>query len=280
MAIRVEVAAVAAEAVGEGVSRRRLLDTERVPRTRILLDRIEIAPGAALALEVAEGSLAWFQILAGTAEFSGSGVGGAAALGADHVVFLPPGFRGRLASAAGAALIMAEAPEADALDSDFAARPPALRILDWTREPVLDSEHDARKRIYLATPRLFGTHAIKGEMIIYPPGTSGANHHHVGADHFMYFLKGSGTAYADERPFRVKAGDLVYYPDLERHYLAADPDCEMAFVEFFAPGSYRTVWVNPETVCTWNPTGRDIRGNAGVRAIARHGGEAATPSDV
>jgi hypothetical protein len=96
----------------------------------------------------------------------------------------------------------------------------------------------------------------------------------------MYFLKGSGTAYADGEPFRVKKGDLVYYPDLERHYLRSDPDCEMSFVEFFAPGEYRTVWTDPAKACTWNPTGRDIRGNAGVREIARHSGKDATPTDV
>ena len=94
-------------------------------------------------------------------------------------------------------------------------------MVDWTREPVLDSEHDARKRIYLVTPKLFGTKAVKGEMIIYPPGTAAANHHHVGAEHFMYVLRGRGTVYANEKPFPVRKGDVIYYPDLERHYLEA-----------------------------------------------------------
>ena len=40
---------------------------------------------------------------------------------------------------------------------------------------MLDSEYDARKRIYLVTPNLFGTKAVKGEMIIYPPGTAAVN---------------------------------------------------------------------------------------------------------
>jgi hypothetical protein len=40
------------------------------------------------------------------------------------------------------------------------------------------------------TPKLAGTKAIKGEMIIYPPGTAAANHHHEGAEHFMYVLRG------------------------------------------------------------------------------------------
>ncbi len=163
-------------------------------------------------------------------------------------------------------------PDAPGLDPDLATSPTKLRVVDWHREPVLASEHDARSRIYLATPKLFGTHAIKGEMIIYPPKTAGANHHHVGADHFMVFLKGSGTAYADDEPIRVREGDVVYYPDLERHWLQADADGEMVFVEFFVPGDFETVWVEAAMACTWNPTGRDIGGGVPVREIARHGG--------
>ncbi len=86
---------------------------------------------------------------------------------------------------------------------------------------MLNSEHDARKRIYLVTPKLFGTKAVKGEMIIYPPGTAAANHHHEGAEHFMYVLRGRGTVYANEKPFPVRKGDVIYYPDRERHYLEA-----------------------------------------------------------
>lgn len=50
-----------------------------------------------------------------------------------------------------------EIPNAAELDPVLAKNPPSFRAVDWTREPVLDSEHDARKRIYLVTPKLFGT---------------------------------------------------------------------------------------------------------------------------
>ncbi len=159
--------------------------------------------------------------------------------------------------------------------------PPGFRVVDWMHEPVLDSEYDARKRIYLVTPKLFGTKAVKGEMIIYPPGTAAANHHHVGAEHFMYVLRGHGTVYANEEPFPVRQGDTIYYPDLERHYLEAAPDEEMVFVEYFAPGEFKTIWVDVSQICTWNPTGRDIRGQAPVREIKAHSsGGVLSPQDV
>ena len=132
------------------------------------------------------------------------------------------------------------------------------------------SEHDARKRIYLVTPKLFGTKAVKGEMIIYPPGTAAANHHHEGAEHFMYVLRGHGTVYANEQPYPVRQGDVIYYPDLERHCLEAAPDEELVFAEFFAPAEHKTVWVNPAEVCTWLPTGHDIRGRVPAREIEAH----------
>jgi quercetin dioxygenase-like cupin family protein len=198
-----------------------------------------------------------------------------------HIALLPPGFQGALQSAGGAALLYAEVPEAACFDPGFDSNPPRFRIVDWTQEPVLDSRHDARKRIYVATPKLFGTKAIKGEMIIYPPGTEAANHHHEGAEHFMYVLRGRGTAYANESPIPVRSGDLIYYDDRERHYLKSERDVEMAFVEFFVPGVYKTIWAPGAAICTWLPTGRNIHGEIPAREIKAHSSaEAASPQDV
>ena len=58
-----------------------------------------------------------------------------------------------------------------------------IRVINWHDEPVLQSEHDARQRVYIATKNLLGTYAIKGEIIIYPPRTKAPLHYHVGAGH-------------------------------------------------------------------------------------------------
>src|SRR5262245_48620787 len=198
-----------------------------------------------------------------------------------HVALLPPGAEAMLRSADGATLIHATVPQAARFDPEFARSPPRCSVVDWSREPVLDSQHDARKRVYLVTPKLSGTKVLKGEMIIYPPTTMAANHHHEGAEHFMYILRGRGTAWANEKPFPVRAGDVVYYHELERHYLKADDDAELVFSEFFVPGEYKTIWVDPSQVCTWLPTGRDVRGCTPVREIAAHSSAAYTsPADV
>ena len=279
MAITFNETAIAAEPFGVNAKRQRLLTETRVKGTGILLDRLTLVAGAAIELDVAAGSLAWFQMLEGEATLGGSG--GTAQLTASHIVFLPPAFHGTLTCRASAALLYAEVPNAAAHDPDFAARPPQFRIVDWTREPVLASAHDARKRIYVVTPKLFGTRALKGEMIIYPPGTEAANHHHEGAEHFMYVTNGRGTAFANESPLPVRKGDLIHYADRERHYLRNDGVEDMIFVEFFVPGEYKTIWVPGAPVCTWTPTGRSISGDKPAREIGRHSSAlTGSPQDV
>jgi quercetin dioxygenase-like cupin family protein len=270
---------IAAEPAGAGARRQHLLTGARVSGTAILLDRIALDAGGEMTLFVPGGSVAWLQGLDGQALLKHAG--GDAVVSKAQVAVLAPGSSVTLRAAHGATLLYGETPNAARLDPAFAQNPPAFRIADWTREPVLDSEHDARKRIYLVTPKLFGTKAVKGEMIIYPPGTAAANHHHEGAEHFMYVLRGRGTVYANEKPFSVRAGDIIYYPDRERHYLEAARDEELIFAEFFAPAEFRTVWVDESQVCTWLPTGRDIEGRLPVREIAAHSSAHVTnPQDV
>ena len=279
MAITFNERAVDSQAFGVNAWRQRLLTEARVKGTSVLLDRWMLGRGAVIELGISARDIAWFQLLDGEATLSSAD--GAHALTASHVAFLPPGFRGMLAAHNDATVIYAEVPDAARFDARLPAVSLPVRIVDWTQEPVLDSEHDARKRIYLVTPKLTGTKAVKGEMIIYPAGTEASNHHHEGAEHFMYVLAGSGTAWANERPFHVKAGDLIWYADRERHYLKSDPHEEMRFVEYFIPGECTTVWAPGASVCTWTPTGKDILGRPPARAIARHSSQDfSVPQDV
>jgi quercetin dioxygenase-like cupin family protein len=279
MAVTFSERAVDAQSFGVNAYRQRLLTEARVKGTKVLLDRWTLGPGAMIELGLAACDLAWLQLLEGEAALASAA--GSQTLTVDQVAFLPPGFRGTLSAHGDAVVLYAEVPDAARLDPQLAAEPPQLRIVDWTREPVLDSEHDARKRIYVVTPGLFGTKAIKGEMILYPPGTECPSHHHEGAEHFMYVLAGGGTAWANERPFHVKKGDLIWYADRERHYLKSDPLEGMRFVEYFVPGECTTVWAPGAQVCIWRPTGKDICGRTPVREIARHSSaDFATPQDV
>ena len=279
MALTINESTITPEPIAAGVTRQRLLTEQHTVGGKVLLDRVTIAASTQHGLNIAAGDLAWIQILEGEATLNHNNT--VDQLSNAHIVFLPPGFSGTLATSDGVTLVYATVPNAARFDAAFTQNPPPFCIVDWTREPMLDSEHDARKRIYVATPKLFGTKAIKGEMIIYPPGTEASNHHHEGAEHFMYVLKGRGTAYANESPIAVRKGDLIYYGDRERHYLRSEGDTEMAFVEFFVPGEYKTIWAPGAPVCTWTPTGKSLSGAKPVRDIAKHSSaDVASPADV
>ena len=252
-----------------GISRQPLLNKQFVPDILFELDRLTISPNGRKALAIASTELAWFQMTDGTATMHTAEH--ELSVTANHIGLLPPGFEGTLSSDAGATLLFALVPDVQKLDPAISGDPPIFRVLDWQNEPLLQSEHDARKRIYLVTPKMFGTRAIRGEMIIYPPGTECPVHHHRGGAHFMYFLAGQGTCYAgSDQVMTVHPGDLVYYYDLEPHWVKGGTDGDLIFSEFFVPSAVATVWADPSKICTWIPTGLNHRGSRPSRIIEKH----------
>ena len=271
--------AIEARNLDDGVLRRLLLDDSITSDDNVRLDYWDLDAGSAVNLSVAAGDIAWLQILGGEVGLSGSE--GSHTLGYQHLTFLPGGFQGRVVSIEGAQLLRAQVPDAVRFDPEFILQPPGFRVVDWSEEPVLDSTHDARKRIYFVTPKLFATKAISGEMIIYPPGTIGSNHYHEGAEHFQYVISGEGIVYANDEPHRLRAGDVVYNYERECHYFECDGLESLVFVEFFVPGEFETVWVEDAPICTWEPTGKNIKGGVPSREIAAHSSKPVeTPGDV
>lgn len=269
MAIHFNQSEVAPVTTGDGVACQPLLHPGRVPGILFGVDRLTVSPGGKSALSVLPSQLAWFQMIDGTANVRTSGR--EVAVGGNHIGLLPPGFEGELTSHTGATLLLAVVPDAATLDPNIISHPPAFRLIDWRDEPLLNSEHDARKRIYIVTPKMFGIRAIRGEMIIYPPGTECPIHHHEGGAHFMFFLSGRGTCYAGaDQVMTVQPGDVVYYFDREPHWVKGGSDGDMIFSEFFVPSAVATVWADPSKVCTWIPTGVNYRGGKPSRVIERH----------
>lgn len=279
MAVQFNDGDVGSEPLGANATRKRLITNARVKDTSVLLERWTLGADARIEVAVPSASIAWFFVLSGAACFTAKGV--AHDVTDAHTGLLPLGYRGTLTSAGGAEILVAEIPDAAKRDSDIERNRPPFCAVDWRHEPLLDSKHDKRNRIYVATPAIMGTTALKAEMIIYPPSTSGSNHHHEGAEHFKYVLKGGGTGYTNEVPHRLRAGDIVYHYDGERHYSQTQSDERMEFIEFFVPGEFSTHWVDTNRVCTWLPTGKDSRGTTPSRAIKAHSSaDVQSPADV
>lgn len=256
-----------AKSVGDGISVAMLLSPENTGSDHVLLDLVTLAGGAALEMALDDGAMGWLQVLDGVGTLAGFD----APLNAEGITYLPLGYAGAFTATAEATrLLRATVPAAVRFDADVAATPDVPRTADWTREPVLKSEHDARSRIYMATRGLTGTEAYRGEMIRYPAGTAAPAHHHEGAEHFQYVMTGTGTAVLAGEEHSLSAGDVLYNYENEVHSFYNDHDDEFSFVEFFVPGGCKTVWAPGAEVCAWVPTGADIKGRPPARDIAYH----------
>ncbi len=267
MPIIVRGAEVAAEQIGPGVITQSLLSPAITGSNNVLLDLITLKDGATFDLEMASDSFGWLQVLDG----SGSLTGVDQALNPNWITYLPLGFSGKFnASTDGTRLLVATVPEAARFDPNVAETPKHVQTTDWSNEPVLQSEHDARTRIYLATRTLTGTGAYRGEMIRYPAGTEAPAHHHEGAEHFQYVLKGNCSANLAGQTERLGAGDVLYNYEMEVHSFYNDSGSEFVFVEFFVPGSCKTVWAPGAKPCAWLPTNADIMGRTPSRDIGYH----------
>ena len=278
MSVQVNRDDVIPELLPGGTTRRRLIDEDNVPGTQCRFDVLTIDGGGSVDLQLPRPGVAWAQVLNGSVRVRGDGED--RVLGESQLLFLANAFTGRLSSAEGAELILLEVPNAIQFDSGSASGLPVVQSVDLGLEPMLQSEHDERTRIYVATDGLFGTRALIGELVAFPPGTVSQNHHHVGAEHFQYVLRGEATVYLNETPRRLRAGDLLYKYDRERHYCENDGDGELVFVEFFVPGEYETIWVNPERSCAWSPTGKNALGGEPSRQIATHTSDGSYHQDV
>ena len=269
---------VVSEVLPYGAARRRLIGEKSIPGTQCRFDVLTIDAGGSLDLQLPRLGVAWAQVLNGNLTVRGGGED--RVLGDSHLLFLANAFSGRLSSDAGAELILLEIPDASRFEPESDSDLPQIHSIDLGLEPMLQSEHDERTRIYVATPKLFGTRALIGELVAFPPGTVSQNHHHVGAEHFQYVLRGEATVYLDETPRRLRAGDLLYKYDRERHYCENDGSGELVFVEFFVPGEYETVWADPARRCAWSPTGKNALGGQPSRHIATHTSDGSYHQDV
>ncbi len=258
---------VTAQTIGAGVTKKSLLSPENTSSNNVLLDLITFENGAAFDWQLKDDSFGWLQVIDGSGSLAGYGQN----LETNGVTYLPLGYAGTFRAATDSIrLLMATVPDAARFDPNVAETSPELRTTDWSHEPVLQSEHDERTRIYMATRTLTGTSAYRGEMIRYPSGTQAPAHHHEGAEHFQYVLKGNCTALLAGEVSELSAGDVLYNYEMEVHSFVNDSDEEFVFVEFFVPGGCKTVWAPGTNPCAWLPTGADIMGRPPSRDIAYH----------
>jgi len=248
---------VKTESIPPGIAWQRLLADERVKGASLTLDRLTLAPGATVRFEPAANSLGWLQLLEGEGKLKSLYTD---RVSASHSALLPPGFKVALSTVEGASLLYAEVCDVERLDPEFPNKTPRFTVIDWTREPVFQSERDGRKRILLVTPDLCATNAIRAAFVIYPKGSAAPAYHQEGAVSFIYVVSGRGTASPGGQSFSLHPGELLHFSDGEQQHLEAAGDAELRFLVLYAPGKFETMWADPSTASAWRSTGRDIHG--------------------
>ena len=153
MPIIVRGAEAATQAISIGVTKQSLLSPQNTGSDNVLLDLLALEKGTAFDMALNDETFGWLQVLEGSGSLSGYDRD----LEPNGVTYLPLGYSGTFSAAAdGTRLLMATVPDAVRFDPDVAETPSELRTTDWSHEPVLQSEHDARTRIYMATRTLTG----------------------------------------------------------------------------------------------------------------------------
>jgi len=258
MVIALNTMTVSAEAFVPGVVRQKLITEQRVKDTRVRIDRLTLAPGATLKLELSAKSLAWLHMLEGEAAMTAHNY--TDPMSDRHSAFLPPGINTTLSTVKGTSFLYAEVPDVGGVDPGFATEPGLYTILDWTRELVFVCKQDARKRVALVSWELCRSKAMRVAMVIHPVGIAAPNYHHEGAETFIYVLSGQGAAWVDQRSIAVRQHDLIHIPDRTRYYLQAAANSGMRFLTLQVPGEFKTVWADPKAASAWRSTNLDING--------------------
>lgn len=250
MALHISGSAVSPQPIAAGVTQQRLFSDRETKGTRVAIDRYAVAAGASFSFDVPAGSVIWVQVLGGEGTLRHPY---ASVPLTEAVSFtLPASVQATLSTNKGVSFLQAAIRE----PGPGAAR---LMALDWRREPVFETK-DARKRVLLAVPAIVETEAFKADMVIYPPGGAAPTIHREGADTFIYVASGRGVAASGGRDIVLRDGDLVYFPDREPHSLRAGGNDEFRFLQFNAPGTFKTIWADARKASTWVDTGLDIKG--------------------
>ena len=265
MALIIKSDQVAGSEFAPGVFQKLLLEKEKTGQERLQIKQFEFLEEIQVDFKTEASSLSWLMPLTSNLKYNGLD------LDKNSLLILPPNFSLKIEGRIGEKLIVCSVLQIKRFIKNNDQIPLEIKCVDWSVEPVLLSEFDSRKRIYLASPILWdGLDCVKGEMIYYPKGGTAPPHYHTGAEHFQYVIEGSGTAYVNGSSEVVSEGDIIYSFEDETHWFENYISDSFVFAEFFVPGNYKTIWENPEKVCTWVPTGKDISGRPAARKIAKH----------
>ncbi len=112
-------------------------------------------------------------------------------------------------------------------------------VFDQETLPKLVAAKPGRERIFFVTPELAGHREFLCGVLRYEDGMS-PYHFHTGCEHFYLLLQGEATLRTEDGEQPVRAGQLVFIPDEEKHQLRAEEGQQLLFMEFQVPNRFKT----------------------------------------
>jgi mannose-6-phosphate isomerase-like protein (cupin superfamily) len=114
-------------------------------------------------------------------------------------------------------------------------------VFDRETLPKLVAVTPGRERIFFVNPDLAGHRDFLIGVLHYEDGRGRSPYHfHTGCEHFYLLLEGAATLVTEEGERPVRAGQLVFIPEREKHQLIATEGAPLRFLEFQAPNRFET----------------------------------------
>ena len=248
--------------INQDILCKNLLRQDDLDDSRITIDYYQLSNGAQLDYLNKDSDISWIQILSGGIKISDGD------LNKDHIVLVKGKKEMQFSASSDTDLAITKINNYKIFESDASdAFDSQISIINWGNEPILKSEHDDRKRVYLLSELLAGTDSVKGELIIYPKNTSCPEHYHVGAQHYQLITEGEVIAVLDGK--ETKLENMMFYIILRMNRIGFIQMKKLRFCRIFVPGENKTVWTKTTNVCTWSPMGVDINGQSPSRHIEK-----------
>ena len=132
---------VLSEVIGPGVSTKKLLHEKSLPDKRMTLEVLNMDANSEFVIDNSETSVSWVQILEGETNIDQH------SLTKEHLVFFPLHFSSKIKAKSNSKIVYVSIPNAKSFDESLEFNEQkSMQIINWFKEPVLNSEFDNRKR--------------------------------------------------------------------------------------------------------------------------------------
>ena len=234
MGSMVDLASLAYRDAGTGVGRAAISGSDA---QRMSAEAIRLAPGAALAERVRDGSDLYLYALTGAVEIAGPGGTHALAQDSFATVEERTEFTVTNRGSAPATLVLVVAPPQGAGGAGFRG---GIAVTPRSAAPIADIPDQKKRRLYFVDDAAARSERAHAMIVEYQADTVTVMHHHPNADSMFVPLTGKVRFTFNGREHVVGRGQATVFPAGDHHGLRVE-EGKVSFLEFHIPAKYVTV---------------------------------------